>query len=70
MTTTPTQHIVRSFDDQLHGLSEIVVRMGGMAESQLAAAIDAMVKRDSELAARVVQQDAAIDALDERLDQD
>jgi len=70
MTTTQSHHIVRSFDDQLHGLSEIVVRMGGMAESQLAAAIDAMIKRDSELAARVVQQDAAIDALDERLDQD
>lgn len=69
MTNSP-QHIVKSFDEQLHGLGEIVIRMGGMAESQLATAIQALVKRDSDLAARVVQQDAAIDALEERLNQD
>ncbi len=68
--TNPPQHIVRSFDEQLHGLGEIVIRMGGMAESQLATAIQALTKRDSDLAARVVQQDAAIDALEERLNQD
>jgi len=70
MTTTSPQHIVKSFDEQLHGLNQIVVRMGGMAESQLATAIEALVKRDSELASRVVQQDSALDALEERLDQD
>ena len=69
MTNAP-QHIVKSFDEKLHGLSEIVIRMGGMAESQLATAIEALIKRDGELAARVVQQDAAIDALEERLNQD
>ncbi|RMD61552.1 MAG: phosphate transport system regulatory protein PhoU [Alphaproteobacteria bacterium] len=69
MTNTP-HHIVRSFDEELRGLSEIIVRMGGMAEAQLAAAIDALVKRDADMAARVVQQDAAIDALEERLDHD
>jgi len=71
MTTANTPpHIVKSFDQQLHGLNEILIRMGGMAESQLAAAIEALTKRDSELAARVMQQDAAIDALEERLNQD
>lgn len=63
-------HIVRSFDEALQGLSDIVVRMGGMAEEQLALAVEALVKRDSELAAKVVQKDAEIDALEERLDQD
>lgn len=69
MTKAP-HHIVKSFDEELDGLNEIVVRMGGLAESQLAAAIDALVERDSGLAARVVRQDAAIDALEERLDHD
>ena len=70
MTGATSEHIVKSFDEQLHGLSEIVIRMGGLAESQLATAIEALIKRDSEMASRVVQQDAAIDALEERLDQD
>ena len=71
MTTASTpSHIVKSFDEELHDLNEIVIRMGGMAESQLATSIEALIKRDSELASRVVQQDAAIDALEERLDQD
>lgn len=69
-TAGTSSHIVKSFDEELHDLGEIVIRMGGMAESQLATAIEALVKRDSEMASRVVQQDAAIDALEERLDQD
>ena len=42
--------------------------MGGLAESQLAAAIEAVVKRDSELAARVVEGDAKVDELERELD--
>ncbi len=68
--TNPPQHIVKSFDEQLHSLGEIVIRMGGMAESQLATVMQALIKRDSELAAQVVQQDSSIDDLEERLDQD
>jgi phosphate transport system protein len=63
-------HIVKAFDEELHHLSEIVLRMGGLAESQLATAIDAMTRRDSELAGEVVRGDAAIDALEEELNED
>ena len=41
--------------------------MGGLAESQLAAAIDAVVKRDSELAANVVEGDAKVEELIQEL---
>ena len=47
-----SEHIVKSYDEELDRLKQIIVEMGGMAESQLAAAIEAVVKRDSELATR------------------
>jgi phosphate transport system protein len=42
--------------------------MGGLAESQLAAAIQAVVERDSDLAASVVEGDAKVDQLQRDLD--
>ena len=42
--------------------------MGGLAESQLAAAIDAVARRDSELAAEVVEGDDKVDQLERDLD--
>ncbi|HEX9789058.1 MAG TPA: phosphate signaling complex protein PhoU [Kiloniellales bacterium] len=62
------QHIVRSFDDELKALSQVVTRMGGLAETQLATAVQALQRRDTDLAERVVRGDAAIDALEEELD--
>jgi phosphate transport system protein len=58
-----SQHIVKSYDEELRRLSNTITEMGGLAESQLAAAIDAVVKRDSELAASVVEGDARVDQL-------
>jgi phosphate transport system protein len=58
-----SQHVVKSYDEELRRLSNTITEMGGLAESQLAAAIDAVVKRDSELAASVVEGDAKVDQL-------
>jgi phosphate transport system protein len=58
-----SQHIVKSYDEELRRLSNTITEMGGHAESQLATAIDAVVKRDSELAASVVEGDAKVDQL-------
>ncbi len=66
---TAPKHIVRSFDDELKGLSQVITRMGGLAESQLATAVEALKRRDTDLAERVVRGDAAIDALEEELDE-
>jgi len=62
-----SEHIVKSFDDELKQLSQMVAQMGGLAEAQLQAAIEALVARDAEQAARVVQSDARIDQLERQI---
>ena len=63
-----SEHIVKGYDEDLRRLSETITAMGGLAESQLASAIDAVVKRDSGLAASVVEGDAKVDELQHNLD--
>ena len=65
---THSDHIVKSFDEQLQHLRDSIVRMGGLAEAQLAGAIEAMTKRDSELARKVREGDAAVDDLELSVD--
>lgn len=64
MVTTSQGHTVKSFDDDLGQLRAMVSEMGGLAEAQILAAIDALTKRDTESALRVVAQDKAIDAIE------
>jgi phosphate transport system protein len=59
-----TEHTVKSFDEELKRLSDLVAQMGGLAEAQLQAAIESLVSRDAEQAARVVQNDSRIDQLE------
>ena len=68
METSAPEHIVQSYDDELKQLSSTILRMGGIAESQLASAIQAVARRDSELAERVVQMDVQIDHLADEVD--
>jgi phosphate transport system protein len=63
-----TDHIVKSYDEELSRLSGIITQMGGLAENQLAMAIQAMEKRDSELAAHTIEGDALVDALERDVD--
>src|SRR5712671_4472863 len=63
-----TEHIIKSYDEELRRLNNTITQMGGLGESQLAAAIEAVVKRDSELAARVVEGDARVDQLEREVD--
>ncbi len=64
-----SEHIVKAFDEELQQLSAVVLRMGGAAEAQLAGAIEALARRDSELAQKVVAGDEAIDQMDLELDE-
>jgi phosphate transport system protein len=59
-----SEHIIKSYDEELRRLNAAITQMGGLAESQLAAAIDAVIKRDSDLAATVVETDARVDQLE------
>jgi phosphate transport system protein len=61
-------HIVKSFDEDLARIDQIVAEMGGLAETQLADAVRALVKRDADLAQRVVDGDVRIDELEAELD--
>jgi len=63
-----SEHIVRAFDEDLKRLDNIIAQMGGLAESQLADAIEAMVRRDSTLAERVIASDRRIDTLEQEVD--
>jgi len=62
-------HTVKSFDEQLQALSAAVAQMGGLAEAQLAAAIDAIARRDSSAAESAVAGDARIDALQQEIEE-
>jgi phosphate transport system protein len=63
-----SEHIVKSYDEELERLKKIIVEMGGMAESQIASAIEAVVKRDTDLAALVIEADTRVDHLERDLD--
>ena len=66
--TASTQHIVKSFDEQLENLRDSVVRMGGLVEAQLSGSIESLTKRDCDLAKRVCDNDDAVDALELSID--
>jgi len=62
------EHIIKSYDEELERLANMIVEMGGQAESQLASAIEAVSERNSELAARVIEGDDKVDQLERDLD--
>ena len=64
-----TDHIVKSFSEQLDALSALVAQMGGLAESQLASAIEAIARRDSQAAERAVTGDLRTDELQQEIDE-
>ena len=57
-------HTLKRFDEELERLSATISEMGGLAESQLAQALVALRDRDTEVAERVIAEDARVDALD------
>jgi len=63
-----SDHIVKSFDDELTQLNNAITRMGELSQTQLAGAIDALLLRDTVVAARVVREDFEVDELERELD--
>ncbi|MFN6954334.1 MAG: phosphate signaling complex protein PhoU [Acetobacteraceae bacterium] len=57
------QHVIKSYDEDLRQLRDMIARMGGLAERQVADSTYALTRRDPELAAVVVERDAEIDRL-------
>lgn len=65
---SPT-HIVKSYEEDLKRLREMIARMGGLAERQVADAADALVRRDTNLATEVVQRDKLLDDMEREVEQ-
>ena len=63
-----SEHIARAYEEELRKLNNTIAEMGGIAESQLGSAIEAVAKRDTELAARVVEADTRVDQLEREVD--
>jgi phosphate transport system protein len=62
-------HTVKAFDHDLQELSRMIAEMGGLAEKQVADAVDALARRDSILAQRVTAADTSIDALQREVEE-
>ena len=58
-----SEHTAKAFDIDLQGIARLVAEMGGLAEKEIADAVDALARNDASLAQRVMASDAAIDAL-------
>ena len=63
-----SEHILKSFDDELTQLNTSIARMGQLSQTQLAGAIDALLLRDSTVAAHVVKSDLEVDELERDVD--
>ena len=63
-------HIVQSYNAEQQRLADEILRMGEMAAAQLEAALDVVERRDDKVAARIVANDDAIDALEKEISQD
>jgi phosphate transport system protein len=61
-------HIVRSFDQELSKIGDLILEMGGLVEGQILASVDALVKRDTERAVEIRAADKAVDALETKID--
>ncbi len=68
MSHEQPEHIVKSYDEQLRRLRDMLARMGGLCERQVSEAAAALVRRDTALAAQVVSRDAAIDQLEREVE--
>jgi phosphate transport system protein len=60
-------HILSAFDRDLEAAQALVMRMGGLVETALLDAAEALDTRDEDLATRVRTGDTAIDALEEQI---
>ena len=64
-----SEHIVKSYDEDLSQLRTMLAQMGGLVEQQLDDAIYALTRRDTALADRVIQNDERVDVLEREIEE-
>jgi phosphate transport system protein len=62
------EHTVKAFDTEISQLRGLIAEMGGLAEVSIRDAIEALIKHDEVLAAKVVAADIKLDALEAEVD--
>jgi len=62
-------HTTKVFDSDLQELARTIAEMGGLAERQIAEAIEALTTRDSGRAQRIIAADATIDAMQRNIEE-
>jgi len=68
MAQDQSDHLITSYEEELKRLRGLVVRMGGLAERQLADVSVALLRRDSDMSGTIVGRDAEIDALEREIE--
>jgi phosphate transport system protein len=64
-----SDHTTRVFDSDLIKLTQLVAQMGGFAQKQVTDAIDALSRRDTALARRVIEADERVDELQRQIEE-
>ncbi len=59
-----TEHTLRAFDDEIVELRGLISEMGGRAESAIEQAMNALARRDLDLASEIISDDRKIDELE------
>jgi len=62
-------HTDRRYEEELNALHHNILEMGGLVEKQIANAIAALVRRDSELARQTIARDHAVNRMDVEIDE-
>jgi phosphate transport system protein len=63
------EHIVKSYEQDLNRLRQLIIEMGGMVEHQVADACVAVIDGDSNAASQAVEQDPKVDAAEREIEQ-
>ena len=64
-----SEHIVKSYDEQLNILKNTIAKMGSLAEKQVKDATEAAIKQDQEFADKIVGKDDRIDDLEKNIEE-
>lgn len=69
MEITQPQHTNRQYEEELRGLRAGLLKMGGLAERQIAEAIDSLVNRNTEQARTTIARDVEVNRMDTEMDE-
>lgn len=68
MMDSTNSHTVRAYGDELNQITADIARMGGLAEAQIADAVESVARRDALLAQTVITRDGRLDELQREIE--